>query len=203
VTTLATAVAALAAAALLTLAGWAALAYRLLRGRRTAVRAAWRRLDGRLRHRHGAVGHLVTALGGQGVTEHAAADHAAELHPDLAPDAVEAAVLARNAAMAALGLGPAHQAAAEAGLDETLARLLALPAVRAVADGEPAVAPLVAEVRRAGEEIVAERAAYNAAVEALNAAVQRGPGAVLAGVAGFRTEQFFAPAPAPAAVATP
>jgi LemA protein len=98
---------------------------------------------------------------------------------------------ARNGAMASQGAGPANQAGAEGALSQALGRLFALAEAYPELRANQNFLALQGELGNTEDKLAYARQFYNNAVQSLNGAVQSVPTNLVAGLGGFRIEQYF------------
>src|SRR6266540_3830313 len=104
---------------------------------------------------------------------------------------LEAVISARNSAMAVQGKGPGNQAAAEGALTQALGRLFALSEAYPDLKANQNFLGLQSELGETEDKIAYARQFYNSSVQTLNSAVQSIPTNLIAGMGGFRVEQYF------------
>jgi LemA protein len=156
--------------------GWAVAAYNRLVRLRNQVQASWAQIDVQLKRRHSLIPNLVETVKGYAAHERGT---------------FEAVVAARNNALAAQGQGPGQQAAAEGTLTQALGRLFALAEAYPDLKANQNFLGLQTELRETEDKIAYARQFYNSSVQTLNSAVQSIPTNIIAGMGGFRTEQYF------------
>ena len=143
---------------------------------RNETKNAWAQIDVQLKRRHSLIPNLVETVKGYAAHERGT---------------LEAVVQARNGAIAVSGQGPGQQAAAENMLSQALGRLFALAEAYPNLKANENFAALQAELSNTEDKIAYARQFFNSAVQSLNAAVQSIPTNIVAGMGGFRTEQYF------------
>jgi LemA protein len=156
--------------------GWAIVTYNRLVRLRNQVQASWAQIDVQLKRRHSLIPNLVETVKGYAAHERTT---------------LEAVITARNSAMAVQGRGPGNQAAAEGALTQALGRLFALSEAYPDLKANQNFLGLQSELRETEDKIAYARQFFNSAVQTLNAAVQSIPTNIVAGMGGFRTQQYF------------
>lgn len=156
--------------------GWAIASYNRLVRLRNQVQSSWAQIDVQLKRRHSLIPNLVETVKGYASHERGT---------------FEAVVAARNSAMAAQGQGPGNQAAAEGMLTQALGRLFALAEAYPELKANQNFLGLQGELSETEDKIAYARQFFNSAVQTLNSAVQSIPTNIIAGLGGFRTEQYF------------
>ncbi|MDH5824458.1 LemA family protein [Luteimonas sp. RD2P54] len=167
-------VAAVAAAVLAALAGWAVLVYNRLVRLRNQVRTAWADIDVQLQRRHDLVPQLVAAV-------RAYAGH-------------EAAVLEAVTELRAQALAqrdPAKLGELESALELGIGRLLVLQEAYPDLKASENFAQLQRDLVDVEEHLQYARRFYNGAVRDYNDATQRFPDLIVARGLGFRHAGFF------------
>ncbi len=153
---------------------WLMLTYNGLVARRMAVRAAWGQIDVVLKRRYDLIPNLVETVRGYAAHE---------------KETLERVIAARNQAVSARG--PAGVAAAEGMLSGLLRQLFAVaeayPDLKANANFQQ----LQGELASSENLIASARQQYNNLVQVYNASIAMFPTSVVAGVFGFREEEFF------------
>ena len=142
--------------------------------RRNRVDATWSDVEVLLKRRHDLVPNLVASV--QGYAAHEAATF-------------QAVTAARTAAMSATG--PQSAGAAEAQLAQGVRSLFAVAEAYPQLKASSAFIDLQRKLTETEDGLEHARQFYNDAVYGYNNAVQTLPGALLAGVLGFRSRQFF------------
>jgi LemA protein len=141
---------------------------------RVAVRNGWAQIDVQLKRRHDLIPNLVETVKGY-------ASHERET--------LERVIKARNAAVSANT--PAQSIAAENMLTGALRQLFALseayPDLKANANFQQ----LAEQLTGTENQISFARQGYNEAVRAYNEAIQVFPAVIIAGMFGFKSEEFF------------
>ena len=161
---------------------WAIGVYNSLVSMRQRVNQAYADIDVQLRQRHDLVPNLVETVKGYAAHERGTLDEV---------------VKARNVAMTAQG--PAQQAAAENMLTGALRQLFAVAEAYPDLKANQSFLALQEELTATENRIGFARQHYNNVVGQYNAALQRFPTNLLAGVFGFRQVEFFQLDPAEAA----
>jgi LemA protein len=156
--------------------GWAVVTYNRLVRLRNQVQASWAQIDVQLKRRHSLIPNLVETVKGYAAHERGT---------------LEAVIAARNSAMAVQGKGPGNQAAAEGALTQALGRLFALSEAYPDLKANQNFLGLQSELRETEDKIAYARQFFNSAVQTLNSAVQSIPTNLIAGMGGFRVEQYF------------
>jgi LemA protein len=161
---------------LLVLGGIAfAVSYNRFVSGRQQVRNAWANIDTELRRRYDLIPNLVESVRGYAAHERGT---------------FEAVTRARAAAAAATG-SPAAQAAAEGPLVAALRQLFAVAEAYPELKANQNFLALQQELSNTEDRIQASRRFYNANVQDFNRRVQSFPSNVIAGMFGFKEEQFF------------
>jgi LemA protein len=180
---------------------------RFVRGRQQ-IRNAWANIDTELRRRYDLIPNLVETVRGYASHERGT---------------FEAVTQARAAAAAATG-SPAAQAAAEGPLVAALRQLFAVAEAYPELKANQNFLALQSELSNTEDRLQGARRFYNAQVQDYNRRVHSFPSGIVAGMFGFKDEEFFeiedamrptvdqaprvdfsgsgAPAPAPASTAT-
>jgi len=161
---------------LVVVVGWAIATYNRLVRLRNQVQASWAQIDVQLKRRHSLIPNLVETVKGYAAHERGT---------------LEAVITARNSAMAVQGQGAGNQAAAEGALTQALGRLFALSEAYPDLKANQNFLGLQSELSETEDKIAYARQFFNSAVQTLNAAVQSIPTNIIAGMGGFRTEQYF------------
>ena len=161
---------------IIVLIGWAIATYNRLVRLRNQVQASWAQIDVQLKRRHSLIPNLVETVKGYAAHERGTLD---------------AVIQARNSAMAVSGQGAGQQAAAEGVLTQTLGRLFALAEAYPNLKANQNFIQLQQELGNTEDKIAYARQFYNSAVQSMNSAVQSFPANVIAGMGGFRAEQYF------------
>jgi len=157
--------------------GWALVAYNRLIRQRNQVQASWAQIDVQLKRRYDLIPNLVETVKGYAAHERGTLD---------------AVVAARNSAIAASSdprVG--DRAAAENMLTQTLGRLFALAEAYPDLKANQNFAALQSELANTEDKIAYARQFYNSAVQTYNTSVQSLPTNVVAGIGGFRAQDFF------------
>jgi LemA protein len=156
--------------------GWAIATYNRLVRLRNQVQASWAQIDVQLKRRHSLIPNLVETVKGYAAHERGT---------------FEAVIQARNGAIAVQGQGAGHQAEAEGMLTQALGRLFALAEAYPDLKANQNFMALQSELGNTEDKIAYARQFFNSAVQTLNSAVQSIPTNLVAGMGGFRTEQYF------------
>jgi len=151
------------------------LSYNRFVSQRQLVRNAWANIDTELRRRYDLIPNLVETVKGY-------AAHEREVFEDVART--------RSAAAGATG-SPAQQAAAEGPFVAALGRLFAVAENYPELKANQNFLALQAELSNTEDRIQAARRFYNANVQDYNRRVQSFPSSVIAGMFGFKEEEFF------------
>lgn len=162
---------------LLLLAGALAAAVVLYNGLvrlRNQVRAAWSDIDVQLLRRHDLVPRLVEAVRGYAAHEQALLENVATLR-----------------AQAVATQRPAELAALEARLEQSLIHVFALQEAYPDLKASENFLQLQRDLVEVEDHLQYARRFYNGAVRDYNDAIQRVPGNLVAGPAGFREAEFF------------
>src|SRR5436190_3834451 len=161
---------------LIVVLAWVMVTYNRLVRLRNQVAASWAQIDVQLKRRHDLIPNLVETVKGYAAHEKGTLD---------------AVVQARNSAMASTGQGPAQQAAAEGMLTQTLGRLFALAEAYPNLKANENFLGLQRELANTEDKIAYARQFYNSAVQSMNNAVHTFPANMIAGMGGFREQQYF------------
>lgn len=154
---------------------WAVAQYNLLVKLRNLVQEAWRQIDVELQRRHDLIPNLVE-------TVKAYAKHERETF--------EAVTKARSMA-AQPGSSPAEQAAQENILTQALGKLFAVAEDYPELKADKNFQQLQAELTNTEDRIAAGRRFYNANVRELNTKIETFPVNIIAGMFGFKKEEYF------------
>ena len=165
---------AIALAVLLFLAMAVIYIYNGLITRRVRCREAWSQIDVQLKRRYDLIPNLVETVKGYAAHER---------------ETLERVVQARNAALAAKGV--ANQAEAENMLSGALRQLFALSESYPALKANENFAQLQEELTSTENKIGFSRQHYNDVVEGYNTKIATFPTNVVAGLFGFRSEDFF------------
>ena len=151
--------------------------YNSLVGLRNQVRNAWSQIDVQLKRRYDLIPNLVETV--KGYMRHER-------------ETLEAVTNARNLAQAsAAAAGAAERGRLEGQLSSALARLLAVAEAYPDLKANQNFLALQEELSSTENKISFARQFYNDAVLRYNNQTQMFPGSLIAGIAGFRAEQFF------------
>jgi len=151
------------------------LSYNRFVSQRQLVRNSWANIDTELRRRYDLIPNLVETVKGY-------AAHEREVFEEVART--------RSAAAAATG-SPAQQAAAEGPFVAALRQLFAVAENYPDLKANQNFLALQAELSNTEDRIQASRRFYNANVQDYNRRVQSFPSRVIAGMFGFKEEEFF------------
>jgi LemA protein len=131
-------------------------------------------VDVQLKQRHDLIPSLVETVKGYAAHER---------------DTLDAVVRARNEAVGAKG--PAQQASAEAALNGTLGRLMALGEAYPDLKADENFRQLQTELSETEDKLAAARRFFNNAVSEYNAAIQSFPALLFSRLMGFLPREFF------------
>jgi LemA protein len=154
---------------------WAVGSYNGLVRQRNQIKDAWANIDAELRRRYDLIPNLVETVKGY-------ASHERETF--------EAVTNARSAAMAA-GPSPGAQAAAEGPFVSALRSLFAVAENYPELKANQNFLQLQQELSTTEDRIAGRRQSYNTMVQNFNAHVQSFPAKIIAGMFGFKEEEFF------------
>jgi LemA protein len=168
---------------LVTIAGWAMLAYNGLVSLRNQVQNAWRQIDVQLRRRHDLIPNLVEAVKGY-----------MQFERDTLTQVVEARAKAVSAP------DQASRMAAENQITAGLGRLLAVMENYPQLKSDQNVLKLQEELTTTENQIAFSRQAYNDSVMQLNTRIESFPTNLLASNFGFKQAEYFQGAPEDQAV---
>jgi LemA protein len=149
---------------------------RLIKLRRQVING-WRQIDTQLRRRHDLVSTLITTVRGE---------------IDVAPDAIEAVIAARNHAVSARA--PGDLAQQEGQLTQALARFFALAANDAQLTSHHKIQALQQELADTESQIRSARQTYNSIATKYNASMHVVPNNLIAGFGNFKPAELFASA---------
>jgi len=155
---------------------WFIGTYNRFIGMRNQVKNAWSQIDVQLKRRHDLIPNLVEVV---------------KDYMGFEQETLENVTKARNVAMAASGQGPGAQGAAEAGLSKALAGLYVVMENYPDLKANQNVAQLQEELTSTENKIAFSRQFYNDSVMRFNTGIQRIPANIIAGLGGFRAEEFF------------
>ena len=150
--------------------------YNSLVGLRNQVKNAWSQIDVQLKRRYDLIPNLIETV--KGYMRHER-------------ETLEAVTNARNLAQASAAASPAERGKLEAGLTSALSRLLAVAEAYPDLKANQNFLALQEELTSTENKISFARQFYNDAVLRYNNQTQMFPGSIIAGIAGFRSEQFF------------
>lgn len=159
---------------LVVVAGFLILTWNSLTRLRQLARNAWADIDVQLKRRHDLVPNLVAAVQG---------------HAGYERQTLEAVVEARNRATTAAG--PAAAGAAEGVLAAQVGRLLAIAEAYPDLKAAGSFLELQRGLVEIEDHIQNARRYYNAVVRDLNTKIELFPSNLVAGLLGFRREEFF------------
>jgi LemA protein len=152
-----------------------AVSYNRFVSGRQQIRNAWANIDTELRRRYDLIPNLVESVRGYAAHERGT---------------FEAVTQARAAAAAATG-SPAAQAAAEGPLVAALRQLFAVAEAYPELKANQNFLALQAELSNTEDRLQGSRRFYNAQVQEYNRRVHAFPSSVVAGMFGFKDEEFF------------
>ncbi|HEX6872588.1 MAG TPA: LemA family protein [Micromonosporaceae bacterium] len=155
---------------------WMVATYNKLVRQRNQVQASWAQIDVQLKRRTDLIPNLVETVKGYAAHE---------------KNTLEAVIQARNSAVAAANADPAGRAQAENALTATLGRLFALAEAYPDLKANTNFVALQSELAGTEDKISYARQFYNSAVQTFNTSTQTIPTVLIAGVMGFRTQDFF------------
>jgi len=153
---------------------WFVAGYNSLVRLRNNVRNAWAQIDVQLKRRHDLIPNLVEVV---------------KDYMGYEQEVLQNVTKARSVAVAARG--PAEAAAAEAGLTRALAGLYAVMENYPDLKANQNVAQLQEELTSTENKIAFARQYYNDSVMAYNTKTETIPTNIIAGLAGFKREEFF------------
>jgi LemA protein len=148
--------------------------YNTLVSKRMGCREAWSQIEVQLKRRHDLIPNLVEVVKGYAAHER---------------ETLEAVIAARNTAAGAQGV--AEQAQAENMLTGALRQMFALSESYPTLKANENFAQLQEELSSTENKIAFSRQHYNDSVSVLNVAVQKFPSNLVAGMFGFKLEEFF------------
>ena len=154
---------------------WAVGSYNGLVRQRNQIKDAWANIDAELRRRYDLIPNLVETVKGYASHERGT---------------FEAVTNARAAAMAA-GPSPGAQAAAEGPFVSALRSLFAVAENYPDLKANQNFLELQGELSTTEDRIAGRRESYNTMVQNFNAHVQSFPAKIIAGMFGFKEEEFF------------
>ncbi|HEX2555189.1 MAG TPA: LemA family protein [Microvirga sp.] len=153
---------------------FAVMTYNGLVRLRARAQQAYADVDVQLKQRHDLVPNLVETVKGYAAHER---------------DTLDAVVRARNEAVAASG--PARQATAEAALNGSLGRLLALGEAYPELKADANFRQLQTDLGEVEDKLAAARRFFNNAVSEYNAAIESFPAVLFSRPMGFAPREFF------------
>ena len=140
------------------------------------IAEAWAQIDVQLKRRHDLIPNLVETV--KGYMEHERGT-------------LEAVTNARNAAQSVASAGPAERAKAEGELSSALSRLLAVAEAYPNLKANENFLSLQEELASTENKISFSRQFYNDSVLKYNNMIQMFPSNIVAGMGGFRADEFF------------
>ena len=143
---------------------------------RNRIQNAWAQIDVQLRRRYDLIPNLVETVKGYAAHE---------------SGTLEAVTRARAAAVAAKDAGPAERAAVEGELSATLSRLLAVTEAYPDLKANQNFLALQTELGNTEDKIAYARQFFNNAVQTINTTIQSVPSNFIAGIGGFKAEEYF------------
>jgi len=143
---------------------------------RNQVKNAWAQIDVQLKRRHDLIPNLVETVKGYAAHER---------------ETLEAVTAARNLAQGAIGKGVGAQSKAEAELSGALSRLLAVVENYPDLKANQNFLALQEELTSTENKISFSRQFYNDSVLGYNNKTQMFPSNVVAGMTGFKADEFF------------
>ncbi len=155
---------------------WLFMTYNGLVRLRNQAKNAWAQIDVQLKRRHDLIPNLVETVKGYAAHER---------------QTLEAVTQARNIAVGAVGKGVGEQARAEGELGGALSRLLAVVERYPDLKANQNFLALQEELTSTENKISFSRQFYNDAVLNYNNKIQMAPSNIVAGIFGFKTEEFF------------
>lgn len=150
--------------------------YNGLVGLRNQVKNAWAQIDVQLKRRYDLIPNLVETVKGY-------AKHESSVF--------EKVTLARAAAQGVATAGPAARAQAEGGLSQALGRLFAVAEAYPDLKANQNFLALQEELTSTENKISFSRQFYNDTVLRYNNQTQMFPSVIVAGIAGFKSSEFF------------
>jgi len=155
---------------------WFVGTYNRFIGMRNQVKNAWSQIDVQLKRRHDLIPNLVEVV---------------KDYMGFEQETLENVTKARNVAMGAAGKGPGAQGPAEAGLTKALSGLYMVMENYPELKANENVGQLQEELTSTENKIAFSRQFYNDSVMRFNTAIQKIPANIVAGVSGFKAEEFF------------
>jgi LemA protein len=143
---------------------------------RNQVKNAWAQIDVQLKRRHDLIPNLVETVKGYAAHER---------------ETLEAVTNARNLAQGAIGKGVGAQSKAETDLSGALSRLLAIAENYPDLKANQNFLALQEELTSTENKISFSRQFYNDSVLGYNNKIQMFPSNMIAGVTGFKADEFF------------
>src|SRR5947199_1304424 len=155
---------------------WGVLSYNRFVSQRNLIKNAFANIDTELRRRYDLIPNLVETVKGYAAHEREVFEEVARTRP---------------AAAGTAGQSPAAQAAAEGPFVAALGRLFAVAENYPELKANQNFLALQSELSNTEDRIQASRRFYNANVQDFNRRVQSFPSNVIAGMFGFKEEEFF------------
>ena len=155
---------------------WLFVTYNGLVKLRNQTKNAWAQIDVQLKRRHDLIPNLVETVKGYAAHER---------------QTFEEVTQARNMAVGAVGKGVGEQARAEGGLSGALSRLLAVAEQYPNLKANENFLALQEELSSTENKISFSRQFYNDSILTYNNKIQMAPSNMVAGVFGFKTDEFF------------
>jgi LemA protein len=155
---------------------WVAGMYNGLVRLRNVVKNAWAQIDVQLKRRHDLIPNLVETVKGYAGHE---------------KQTLENVTKARTQAVSASGSGPAAQAQAEGALSSALGRLMVVVEKYPDLKANQNFLALQEELTSTENKIGFSRQHYNDSVMTYNTRTQSFPANIIAGMFGFKDEEFF------------
>jgi len=155
---------------------WAVSTYNRLVRQRNQVQAASAQIDVQLKRRHDLIPNLVETVKGYATHERGTLD---------------AVVKARAAAVAAQDAGPAQRAEVEGELSQVLSRLMVVAEAYPDLKANQNFLALQTELSNTEDKIAYARQFFNNAVQTINTKIQSVPSNIIAGLGGFRAQEYF------------
>lgn len=154
---------------------WAIAAYNGLVRLRNLVQESWRQIDVELQRRHDLIPNLLETVKGYAAHE---------------ATTLEEVTQARTIA-ASPGSSPAEQAKQENVLTQALGRLFAVAEAYPDLKANANFLELQRELTNTEDRVAAGRRFYNANVRAINTKIETFPTTIVAGMFGFKREEYF------------
>jgi len=150
--------------------------YNGLVGLRNGVKNAWAQIDVQLKRRYDLIPNLVETVKG---------------YKDFERSTLEAVTNARNAAQSGANAGPAARANLEGALSSVLSRLMVVVEAYPDLKASQNFLALQEQLTSTENKISSFRQIYNDAVLKLNNKIQMFPSNIIAGMTGFKPNEFF------------